>query len=181
MTDFARLVAIPPPQDINGGMTAVTSGAMLAKFGVPGRSDPGCGEVTNTRLERRMVTKWVGPFRVEGLDVAVEKLHQAFLNLRDRDGNGELFEQLKTAGMLCVRLRRGSNSLWSNHSWGTAVDLYCGDEVVAQGSHECHAGILAFYGCLHEQGFYWGAEFSGKSIDGMHFELSAEEIAKIDF
>jgi len=29
---------------------------------------------------------------------------------------------------------------------------------------------------LNKHGWYWGAGFSGKSIDGMHYELSEETI-----
>lgn len=180
---WAELVPIPPPEDINSDMTPVSASAMLAKFGSPGIPHPDCGKLTVGRFRQRIVTKWVGPFQTEGFDVAVERLHQAFVALKadtDWEQSDSLFNSLKSAGMLCVRKRRGSDA-WSNHAWGTGVDLYCGSEVVPQGSHECHAGLLEFYPYLHAQGFYWGAEFSGKSIDGMHFELCAEVIAEIDY
>jgi len=179
MTDYSKLVPIPPPEDINSGMTPVSASAMLTKFGVPGVSNPDCGHVTNKRLQKRIKTMWVGPFQATGMDVAVDALHRAFLALK-QDGNMELFNAIKSAGMICVRKRRTSNQ-WSNHAWGTGIDLYCGHDVVPQGDRHTHLGLLEFYPYMHAQGFYWGAEFSGASCDAMHWELSAEAIAKIEY
>lgn len=179
MTNFAELVPVPAPEDMNSGLTPVTSEYMLERFGVPGHSDPDCGDVTNEKLKPRIVTEDCGPIRVTGFDEAVQSLQRIFAKVHA--DNPELNAAINTAGMICVRLRRGSNTLWSNHSWGFAIDLYCGDGVVPQGSHQCHAGILALYPYFHEEGWFWGAGFSGGSIDPMHYEYAKETLEKVNF
>ncbi len=180
MTDYAKIVPIPAPGDMNTGLHPPTSAQMVQLFGIPGNSDPDCGEVTHPKLKRRIITKYVGPFPVTGFDVVVEALHKAFLILRDEQGNEELFEALRTAGMLCVRKKRSGNG-WSNHSWGTSIDLFCGEGVVDQGKPFTQAGLLAFYPILHSLGFYWGAGYSGTSVDSMHFDYSWEYLQNIDY
>ena|SRR5208282_3232550 len=66
----------------------------------------------------------VGPFRVSGLDYAIERLGQIFSVLSGQ-GHDE-YSQIKTAGMLCVRRIKFNPAHYSNHSWGTAIDLYFG-------------------------------------------------------
>ena len=82
-------------------------------------------------------------------------------------------------GMRCVRHRRHNPDKFSNHSWGTAIDLKFGDKEVEFGTPKAQRGFFALYPIFNKFGWFWGAEFSGDSVDSMHFELSEEAIAKI--
>lgn len=75
-------------------------------------------------------------------------------------------------GAFVPRLVRGSQTVLSNHSWGTAFDINTIDN--AMGIVPAAIGAA---GCLRElvptanaQGWYWGGHF--KRQDGMHFEVS---------
>ena len=41
-------------------------------------------------------------------------------------------------------------------------------------------GFLDLYESFNQHGWYWGAGFSGSSIDTMHFELADETIRALD-
>ena len=86
---------------------------------------------------------------------------------------------MKTEGMLCVRHRRKSAVLFSNHSFGTAIDIFFGNKVVDQGVHLAHRGNLLLFPFFNRHGWYWGAEFSGDFVDSMHFELAEETVLKL--
>jgi D-alanyl-D-alanine carboxypeptidase len=83
---------------------------------------------------------------------------------------------VKNEGMLCVRHKRNNPNSFSNHSWGTAIDLFFGADVVQQGKHKTHRGCLQLAPFFNKHGWYWGAGFSGGSVDSMHFELAEETI-----
>ena len=87
--------------------------------------------------------------------------------------------EVKTAGVLCVRARRNNPARYSNHSWGTAIDLFFGDDVVPQGVPLAHRGVVMLVPVLNRHGWYWGGEFSGDAVDSMHFELAEETILKL--
>jgi len=117
------------------------------------------------------------PPPVSGLDFAVESIRQVFAEVEVK--LPQVFREVKTAGMLCVRHRRSNPARFSNHSWGAAIDLYFGTGVVPQGKALTHRGILLLAPFFNRHGWYWGAEFSGDSVDSMHFELAAETILKM--
>jgi Fungal chitosanase of glycosyl hydrolase group 75/D-alanyl-D-alanine carboxypeptidase len=170
-------VPIPPPDKMNIGLSACTEGSMLGKFGRPGDLTPDCSAATGTFRERVRQNFNVGPFKVTGLDYAVESLLQVFSDVQK--SNQALFDQVKNEGMLCVRARRHNLGHYSNHSWGTAIDIYFGDDVVPQGLKLAHRGNLLLAPFFNRYGWYWGAGFSGDSVDSMHFELAEETIQKI--
>lgn len=111
------------------------------------------------------------------MDFAVESLRQIFDEVRLT--MPDVFKEVKTAGMLCVRHRRHNPAHFSNHSWGCAIDLFFGAKVVPQGKHMAHRGIVMLFPVFNRHGWYWGAEFSGDSVDSMHFELAEETILKM--
>lgn len=169
----ARRVAIPPAASMNSGLSPC--GASLKNiFGRPGRLTTDCSAVDNDLLRAYLKTADVGPFRVTGLKPAVDSLTRIFTRVYDE--KPELHDAIKTAGMLCVRAIRGSTSSFSIHSWGGAIDLYCGAGVVPLGTPQTHRGVLALYPYFHNEGWYWGAAFS--RFDAMHFELAAETVAR---
>jgi hypothetical protein len=141
---------------------------MLRLFGEP-RSEmtSQCSSVTNKELALRMVYgQNVGPFRVSGLKPAVESLADILGDLLREEP--ELYVRLSTAGMLCVRAVRGSTKNWSNHSWGTAIDLKIDDMLDPCGDGFCQFGLECAARIFNRHGWYWGAEFSRE--DAMHFE-----------
>ena len=152
---------------------------MLAKFGKPGPLTPNCSEPTGEFRKRIVWGVDVGPFKVSGLGYAVESLKQIFSEVRDK--SPQVFAEVKTAGVLCVRHRRHNPSRYSNHSWGTAIDLYFGSRVVPMGRPVTHRGVLELFPYFNRNGWYWGAEFSGDSVDSMHFEIAEETILKMRF
>jgi hypothetical protein len=114
---------------------------------------------------------------VSGLDVAVESLRQVFAEVQRKAPR--LFNEVKTEGMLCVRHKHSSATHFSNHSWGAAIDLFYGSGVVQQGTALAQRGIVQLVPFFNRHGWYWGGEFSGHSVDSMHFELAAETVHKI--
>lgn len=170
-------VPIPPLDQINFRLSACREQTMLQKFGKPGNLTSECSDLTGSIKQRVRSNFDVGPFKVTGLDFAVESLSQIFADVQNKDRT--LFEHVKTDGMLCVRARRHNPAHFSNHSWGTAIDIFFGNSFVDQGVHLTHRGNLALAPFFNQHGWYWGAGFSGDSVDSMHFELAEETIQKI--
>lgn len=170
-------VPIPPKESINTNLTAVTEALMLKKFGRPGVLTKDCSPPKGKVLKRLKSGVDVGPFRVSGMDFAVESLLQVLAEVEEK--RPRVFNELKTEGMLCVRHRRNNPARFSNHSWGAAIDLFYGRSVMPQGTAFAHRGIVALVPFFNRHGWYWGGEFSGDSVDTMHFELAAETILKL--
>jgi len=101
MSDLSDLVPLPPSNMMNFGLSACRESTMLDKFGKPGKLTNDCSPATGAFKERVKSSVDVGPFRVTGLDFAVESLRQIFDEVARH--NEILFDQVKTAGMLCVR------------------------------------------------------------------------------
>jgi hypothetical protein len=79
------------------------------------------------------------------------------------------YQELKTwDGCFNIRLQRGSKTKMSLHSFGIAVDINASDN--RQGSIPKLSPELVK--CFTDNGFDWGGNWKGKSVDGMHFELS---------
>ena len=85
----------------------------------------------------------------------------------------ELYALIGTAGMTCCRLVRGSDTQWSNHSFGFAIDITVGGDLIELGAKKISVGLLRLYPYFHSEGFFWGAEF--RRPDAMHFEVSTEK------
>jgi hypothetical protein len=149
---------------------------MIEILGEPGNLTENCSPVTNQKVKKLLVTDKVGLFTVTGLKPAVEALKRIFTKVKEE--KPELFKQLGTAGMLCCRkVRNGSG--FSNHSWGTAIDLKISSELDKVGDGKTQLGLLELYPYFHEEGFFWGAGFSNRAReDSMHFEVSNELIKK---
>ena len=140
MPSLADLVSIPP--GINSGLSACREDTMLDKFGKPGALTDKCSAVEgNIRTHIRYGVD-VGPFKVSGWDYAIESLGQVFSALFNEDH--DVYSQIQTAGMLCVRPLKHNPAHYSDHSWGTAVDLYFGSGVVPQGKAMTQRGFSRF-------------------------------------
>lgn len=168
------VVPIPPTDTFNKNLSSASERTMLQIFGVPGEKTKDCSPATG-QFKKRIVTRVdVGPFKVSGLDIAVDALKAALAEAEEQIP--DVVATLQTAGMLCVRHKRGNPNSFSNHSWGTAIDLFYGTDVIPQGSPKTYRGILQLAPFFNKHGWYWGAGFSGRSVDSMHFELAEQTI-----
>jgi D-alanyl-D-alanine carboxypeptidase len=167
-------VPIPPHASFNANLSSADEATMIRLLGVPGAKTSECGPVTGTIKSRIVSAVDVGPFKVSGLDFAVDLLKQVFEEAQQQIP--DVVASVKTAGMLCVRAKRTNPNSFSNHSWGTAIDLYFGKDVVPQKVQQCHQGCLQLAPFFNNHGWYWGAGFGGASVDSMHFELAREAI-----
>lgn len=172
--DFGALVMIPA--GINKGVSAAKQQTMLDIFGKPCSLKADCTAVTNEKVRRLLVAKSVGPFTVEGIRPAVDALTRIFKRVKEEQP--ELHRVLGTAGVLCCRrVRRESgppSPNFSNHSWGTAIDLKIKGALDPRGDGKTQMGILLLAPLFNEERFFWGAGFRGRSEDAMHFEASDE-------
>jgi hypothetical protein len=173
--DFGDLV--PIPGNINKGVSAAKQKTMLEIFGEPCPLAAECTAVTNSKVRKLLVTRDVGPFRVEGLKPVVDALTRIFERVK-RD-EPELYKAVGTAGVLCCRrVRRKPGATpspnFSNHSWGTAIDLTIKGRLDPRGDGSTQFGILLLAPYFNEERFFWGAGFRGESEDAMHFEASDE-------
>jgi hypothetical protein len=176
--DYSVEVRIPSPENMNSCLSYPTAAFMLAKFGKP-RTQMGsdCLPPTNRNLIKHLVYNYnVGPFKVSGLRLVCESLKRIFDKVRVEEP--ELYKQVSTAGMLCCRLIRGSDTVPSNHSWGAAIDLKINGKLDQRGDGMCQEGLLRLYKYFHEEGFFWGAEYRGAFEDAMHWEWAKETIEK---
>jgi hypothetical protein len=170
--DYSKVV--PVPKNINQNLTSPSADYMKRVLGVPGRLTNDCSSVTNNRLRNYITTKDVGPFSVTGVKPAVNAVARVMSKVKK--DNPRLYSQLGSAGMLCVQKVRGGSD-FSNHSWGTTIDLKVNGKLDQRGDGKTQLGLKKLYPYFHKEGFYWGAGFR-TTEDAMHFEASKEQIAK---
>jgi len=169
---------VPVPAGINPGVSAADHATMLRLLGRPGELTENCSPVTSQRLLGLVVSGVdVGPFRVTGLRPAVEALERVLVEVREKEP--ALFAALGTEGMLCCRRVRRAPPLppsthFSNHSWGTAIDITIDGALDPRDDGKTMAGLLMLHPFFNRERFYWGAGFGGSSEDAMHFEASDE-------
>jgi hypothetical protein len=171
------IVPIPPGSTFNQNLSSASEATMLRIFGVPGAKTKDCSPATGAFKSRVVSRVDVGPFKVSGLDVAVHSLKAVFNEAEEQIPN--VIAAVKSDGMLCVRHKRMNSDSFSNHSWGTAIDLFFGSAAVPQGKPLTHRGCLQLAPFFNKEGWMWGAGFTGKSVDSMHFELAEETIRKL--
>lgn len=159
----------------NRGITQPRNKTMLALLGRP-REDLGtdCRTISNPRLKGLVETRQVGPIKATMLKPALDSLARIVAKLQEDEP--DIAAKLGTAGALCVRLIRGSNSSVSNHSFGTAIDITLQGELdpFADGTMQIGLVILAEH--FNAEGWYWGGGYNRE--DGMHFEVGEETLKK---
>lgn len=169
MTDtspYTKLIPKPSPDSINTGLSSIKRSTLDAIFGSPD---------TSKILRRHLTTLNVGPFRVTGMDLAVNLLAETLEDVRLR--HPEIYRLLGTAGMFNCRKARGSSTYWSDHAYGLAVDLKIGGVLDARGDNKVQMGLLTIYPIFHAHGWYWGAEYNVE--DSMHVSCSAEKFKEL--
>lgn len=168
-TDYTILQPKPSKASINQGLTSPSPAYMKSALGVPGQLSVDCSPVTDTNLKKLIVTESVGPFRVTGLKPAVATIRRIFEKVKQE--NPDLYQQLGTEGMICVRKVRGGAD-FSNHAWGTAIDIKINGKLDSRGDNQTQTGLSELYPYFYAEKFYWGAAFPTE--DSMHFEASQE-------
>lgn len=159
----------------NKGISQPRNRIMLEVLGTPRSTKTvNCSGVTQPRLKSLLETRQVGPIRVTMLKPALESLGRIVAKLKESEP--EIHDALGTAGALCARLIRGSSSSWSNHSWGTAIDLKLQGRLDGFGDGGTQFGLLLLAELFNEEGWFWGATYSRE--DSMHFEVGVETLRK---
>lgn len=158
-------------ETINGELLPLSNKLMFQVLGNPrGTYSSDCQPITDARIRRLIVTENVGPFRATGLMPAVNALKAI---VRDVEADEpEIYAVLGSAGMLCVRFVRGSNTAISNHSWGCAIDLTLEGKLDFRGDGKVQNGLKRLHPIFNRHGFFWGAAF--RTEDAMHFEVSRQ-------
>jgi D-alanyl-D-alanine carboxypeptidase len=174
-TILIEMIPTPKIKGYNGGLSSASNPTMTTQFGAP-REDysQDCQPITNKTLAKRIVTKNVGPFKVSGLDNAVDSLTTVMKSIAK--DQRLVYRVLGTAGMLCARNVRGSKTNISNHSWGTAIDLTIDKHLDPRGDNLTQFGLHLISGIFNDNGWYWGAGF--KTEDSQHFEVGAALVKK---
>jgi len=170
---FAQVVLIADRRNVNEGLTNSSSSYLTGIFGPP-RQDlsQDCQPMTNPLLKDMVVTRDVGPVRVTMLEPAIISLQQVFRNVQVFEP--ELYDRISTAGSLCVRLIRGSETSVSTHAYGLSVDLNIDGQLDELGDDRTQLGLTILAEFFNKEGWYWGAGFSRE--DSMHFQVSREKI-----
>lgn len=154
---------------LNPGLKAVSNSYMLEKLGKPRDSfSQDCQPITNEKLKKFIRSASVGPFKVTGLVPAVESLKRVMAEIAQK--HPDVYVALGSAGMLCARNQRDSNTSISNHSWGTAIDLTIKGVLDKRGDGYVQYGLSLIAPVFNAHGWYWGAAFTTE--DAMHFEVS---------
>lgn len=177
MSDITKLVPVPPKDSINGNVHSCPTSELLRRYGYP-RSwatiGSKCAQPTTPFWTQRMITADVGPFKVTGHRMAVDLLQETMLALEAK--HPEVYAVIGTAGMLCVRWVRGTNSVLSNHGLGLAIDFTLEGKLDVRGDNMVQAGLLDVYSVFKNFGWFWGAEY--RVEDSHHFEVGAETVRK---
>jgi len=170
---FAQVVLIADRRNVNEGLTNSSSSYLTGIFGPP-RQDlsQDCQPMTNPILKDMVVTRDVGPVRVTMLEPAIISLQQVFRNVQVFEP--ELYDRISTAGSLCVRLIRGSETSVSTHAYGLSVDLNIDGQLDVLGDDRTQLGLTILAEFFNKEGWYWGAGFGRE--DSMHFQVSREKI-----
>eukprot|EP00824_Muranothrix_gubernata_P016405 TRINITY_DN33985_c0_g1_i1.p1 TRINITY_DN33985_c0_g1~~TRINITY_DN33985_c0_g1_i1.p1 ORF type:complete len:726 (+),score=152.26 TRINITY_DN33985_c0_g1_i1:27-2180(+) len=137
----------------------------------PCQREESCQCITHPCLIKFLVVEDVGPFRVQGIEPAVESLKRIFDKVKHEQP--ELYDALGTTGMLCCRRMPGAE-VFSMHSWGTAIDITLCNKLDVFGDNRAMQGLVDLASFFAEEQWYWGGGWDRE--DAMHFEVSHELI-----
>jgi hypothetical protein len=111
------------------------------------------------------------PVRVIACNADIKvPLMTALFNVKEQ-GLGDLLQTFD--GCYNVRMVRGSNTLFSAHSYGLAFDLNASANPLGMTQHGFY-DHLDLVKCFTDQGFHWGGNWSGRK-DPMHFSFAGWE------
>jgi hypothetical protein len=170
---YAQVVNVADRRNINNGLTVAPPSWLIEKLGAPREElTEQCQDMTNPRLSGELVTEDVGPIRVKMLKPAVDSLRRVFAKIEAADK--DLYDRINTAGSLCVRLIRGSESAISTHAFGLAVDLNIDGTLDTLGDGKTQLGLTILADFFNAEGWVWGASFGRE--DSMHFEVGEAQL-----
>ncbi|MDW3224235.1 MAG: M15 family metallopeptidase [Paracoccaceae bacterium] len=159
----------------NRDLRHANSAFMIQTLGPPRSSySDQCDPLENPRLRGALVTERFVDFRVTLVRPAMESFRAVMAQIEAADP--DLYSQLGTAGGLCPRLIRGSDTAVSNHSFGTAVDLKIAGVLDPFADGETHAGLVLIATIFNDAGWFWGGGYGRE--DSMHFEASRDLIER---
>lgn len=174
--NYLAPVPTPPRTAMNSGLSPAKHATMLRLLGRPGAMTRDCSPVTNETLKKRIITRDIAPhLRVTGFNSAVISFEMVMNDIREDDPT--LWGLISTAGMLCCRAVRGSTTHFSNHSWGTAIDLKIGGILAPLNAKTIPLGLKLIYPYFHRRGWFWAAGYNGRT-DPMHFETAQETLLR---
>ena len=170
---YAQVVLVADRRNLNKGLTVARPSYLAEKLGRP-RENLGdtCQSMTNPKLAEMLVLEEVGPIRVRMLQPAVDSLKRIFENIRATDQ--DLYDRINTAGALCVRRIRGSQSSVSTHAFGLALDINIDGHLDTLGDGRTQLGLTIIADFFNNEGWVWGAAFGRE--DSMHFEVSRQKL-----
>lgn len=175
LDSYAQTVLIAGRRKINEGLSVSRPSFLIEMFGLPREQlSDDCESMTNPKLKEMLITGDVGPIRVSMLRPAVASMTRVFEKVKSVDV--DLYNRISTAGALCVRRIRGSQSSVSAHAFGLAVDLNIDGHLDTLGDGKTQLGLTILSDFFQEEGWFWGAAFSRE--DSMHFEVAKETIEK---
>ncbi len=178
VVDKALTRLMPVPGNLNKGVQRVSENYMIKTLGHP-RTDeklppPGYDDgtmLTNPKLIRNMVSanailKGTG----SGLKPAVDSLQTIMDQIQAQMPT--VRAAMTSAGMKNCRrtkLKTGWGNSFSNHSWGTAVDIKFNAALDNPSDKVVQVGLAMVAPIFNANGWFWGAGFGGY-VDAMHFE-----------
>jgi hypothetical protein len=126
-------------------------------------------------VDEALFTKWmIGETKLKVHHMLMNKdMMVPFHNALNNIVNGKLQDLLLTFdGCFNIRMVRGTNDLFSAHSYGLAIDLNCNTNELGQktGGMYDQKDLVE---CFTKEGFDWGGDFHGRK-DPMHFSWAWE-------
>jgi len=174
-SNYAQVVLIFNRRGVNRGMDTPSSGFLEGFLGRPRQVlTDDCESMENPKLAAMLQTRDIGPVKVRMLAPALESLDRVFAKIKDTDA--ELFSRINTAGALCVRRIRGTQTATSSHSYGLAIDLNIDGRLDTLGDGKTQLGLTILADFFNAEGWIWGAGFSRE--DSMHFEVSRQTLER---
>ncbi len=172
----------PPKPDFSPLSESEKAGLFGSFTYVP---DPIPGSPENIRVTDGWVAQNLVPVHVPQLaKVQYAPPNQtAYFHTKAAQQLQDLFSSWESAGLLdkvltwggsyAARFIRGSRTVLSNHSYGTAFDInvpwnMLGTMPALKGKHGSTRELVSI---ANTHGFYWGGHFDGRP-DGMHFEIA---------
>ena len=88
-------------------------------------------------------------------------------------GAGLMDRVVSWGGAYNARLQRGSTTLLSNHSFGTAFDINVKENPLGKpgAAKGTRGSVVELVALANEHGFYWGGHFHSR-LDAQHFEIA---------
>ncbi len=168
---YAQVVLIANRRNVNRGINVASPSFLEGFLGRPREVlTDDCEPMTNPKLAGMLQRRTVGPVPVQMLEPAAQSLERVFQKVQETDP--DLYARINTAGSLCVRRIRGTQSSTSTHSFGLAIDLNIDGKLDTLGDDRTQLGLTILADFFRAEGWVWGAGFSRE--DSMHFEVSRQ-------